>query len=315
MRVTIHRGDPYPMQKGGKTARLKLIMHNRIIHLNCTHAGTGLSEENLYDARRFHTMKATLKRALISVFAVSLTFSSAVIPNMPGASMLAMEASAETVTAGQVKYGGNTFSYSLLASGNTVKLTGIVSLTEATCPLPSSVTVNGKSCAVVEIEKNFAQNANIRTISIPDSVKKIGFNFAAGAKIESVSIGKNVREIGESFCKNSPNLRSVSYSGTALQTLGSYAFEGTPFYNKPNANGAVTMGEWLIRYTGTAANVRVLNLANNKPDIHKIGSRAFYNNKKLTSVNLNGIQIIDSQACEGFGKLSKIEGFYSLTSL
>ena len=261
-------------------------------------------------------MKKQLKKALISVFAFSLALSSAMIPNTPVSSLLTAEITADAAeTYGQVKYAGNTFNYETTGNGTAVKLTSINRLNEATCPLPSSVTVNGKSLPVNEIANDFGKNAVIRTITIPDSVKKVGYNFAAGSKIESIGVGMNVKEIGINLCQNCPNLRTVSYYGTALEKLGEHAFNGTPYIQNKNSKGAVTMGEWLIQYTGTASSVRVLDLGNNRPDIHKIAPYAFSSNTKLQSVNLNGISVVGEDAFRSCSNLKTITDGYSLSSV
>ena len=263
-------------------------------------------------------MKKQLKKALISVFAFSLTFASVLVPNTPVSSFLNTETTASADSTGEVRYAGNTFAYEIIGNGTSadiVRLTKIVRLTEATCPLPSSVTVNGKSYPVTEIGDRFAENAKIRTLSIPDSVKKVGICFGMGSYIESVGIGKNVQEIGASFCSNCSSLRSVVYSGNSLNVLGDDPFKNTPFINKTNNKGAVTMGDWLIKYTGTASSIRVLDLAGNQPDIHKVANEAFRSNKYLTSVNLNGISVINYAAFRFCPKLKTVTDGYSLSSV
>lgn len=263
-------------------------------------------------------MKKQLKKALISVFAFSLALSSAMIPNTPVSSLLTAETTVSADSSGEYKYAGNTFSYEIIGNGTSadiVRLTGIVRLGEATCPLPSTITVDGKSYSVTEIGDRFAENAVIRTISIPDTVKIVGHSFAKGAKIESISIGKNVQKIGSVLCKDCTNLRTVTYSGTAMTSLGDDPFKNTPFISNTNSRGAVTMGEWLIKYTGKSSSVTALNLAGNKPDIHKIAPSAFYGLSTLKSLNLNGISVLGKYACRGCYNLSTVTNAYAMENV
>ena len=263
-------------------------------------------------------MKKSLKKALVSIFTLSLAFSSVIIPNTPISSILTTETTASAATTGEYKYAGNTFAYEIVGNGSTsqyAKLTRIVKLTEATCPLPSTIKVGSTNYTVKGIANDFAKSAKIRTLSIPDTVTTIGYNFAAGAWIESVGVGKNVQSIGSNFCKDCTSLRSVVYSGTKLTELGDDPFVNSRFINSPNSKGAVCMGEWLIKYTGSASNIRVLDLANNSPDIHKIAYKAFYNNSSLQSVNLNGISVISGWAFRSCSKLKTVTDGYSLSNV
>ena len=261
-------------------------------------------------------MKKQLKKALISVFAFSLALSSAMIPNTPVSSLLTAEITADAAELGTYRYAGNTFEFEIVGNGSTTqiaRLTRIVSLSEATCPLPSTITVNGKSYTVTEIGDDFARNANIRTLGVPNTVKSIGNGFAYGASIESLSLSSNVKQIGKNFCRSTSYLRTVSYSGKSLTELGEYAFNGSKYLTQSNNKGAVTLGDWLIKYTGTASSLRILDLSSNSPDITKIAYDAFYNNSTLKSVNLNGVQIINNDAFYNCKNLATVTDGYSIS--
>ncbi len=255
-------------------------------------------------------MKKKFRKIAASALALTLAAANVVMPQSPISDMVTeISASAATET-GTYNYGGTTCAYTI--EGDYAVLNKITKTTSSSVILPTTIPHNGKNYTVISIDKDFAKGLNSKNITLPSKVKKIGGNFASGSLTTSIIIPSTVVEIGYNFCSDCPNLRSVSYSGTALKELGEDSFANTPFIAAPNANGAVTMGQWLIKYLGTASYVNVLGLNNNKPDITKIAEDAFKSNKTLKSVNLNGVEIVGDMAFWNCTNLATISNPYAL---
>ncbi len=255
-------------------------------------------------------MKKKFRKIAASALALTLAAANVVMPQSPISDMVTEISASAASESGTYNYGGTTCSYTI--DNGYAKLDAVVSTSSSAVILPTTIPHNGVNYTVTSIEKDFAKGLNVRTITLPTKVKSIGGNFARSSLITTVIIPSTVVEIGYSFCKDCTNLRSVSYSGTALKELGEGAFKNTPFIAAPNSKGAVTMGQWLIKYLGTASYVNVLGLNNNKPDITKIAEDAFKSNTTLKSVNLNGVEIVGDKAFWNCTNLATISSPYAL---
>ncbi len=255
-------------------------------------------------------MKKKFRKIAASALALTLAAANVVIPQSPISDMVTEISASAASDSGTYSYAGITYSY--VIENGYAKLNSVVRASSSSWVIPSRVLHNSTYYTVTSIGNDFAKDGNARTITVPSTVKSIGNNFAKNCIAETVNLSSNVIEIGYNFCADSKNLRNVYYSGTKLVELGESAFKNTPFISITNSNGAVTMGQWLIKYLGSATSVNILNLNNNKPDITKIAEDAFKSNKTLKSVNLNGVEIVGDMAFWNCTNLATISSPYAL---
>lgn len=89
---------------------------------------------------------------------------------------------------------------------------------------------------------------NIRTITMPDSVAKIGdYCFAYCDNLTEIIISDSVTEIPTGFAKDNPNLNNIEFPSSLL-SIGDYAFTGTGFTFLALPNSLQKIGEWAFTY-------------------------------------------------------------------
>ena len=239
-------------------------------------------------------MNKKFRKIAASVLALSLAAANVVMPQAPVVDIVTeISASAATET-GTYNYGGTTCAYTI--QNGYATLNSVESTSSSAVVLPTTIPHNGTNYTVTAISNNFAKNLRVRTITLPNKVKKIGSNFAYGAAIASINIPSTVVEIGSNFCMNCSSLYSVSYSGTSLNKLGSNALKNTMYIDAGNSNGAVMMGDWLIKYLGSASSINVSTLDTNNVNITKIANYAFAGNTSISYINLSGVKNIGAYA-------------------
>lgn len=261
-------------------------------------------------------MKNGFKKALTSILALSIVCSAAVPLSGTSDAFEMLPAITASAASNTYSYAGGVYEYSIPNPDEPyVTITALKSTTSSSIVIPSTMKINGKTYTVNAIGSNFAKGAMVKNITMPDTIKEIGSYFAQDSYLQQLTVSKNVKTIGYNFCCNCTSLRTVVYSGTALESIESDAFKNTPFIKTPNKNGAVVFGDWLIKYLGNASSVTVLNLAGNQPDIKKVYSMAFYANSSLTSLNLNGVKTIKANAFSNCSKLNSVTNAYAVSEV
>lgn len=137
-----------------------------------------------------------------------------------------------TQTATPVKTGSivavNDVTYKVLSDGNkksVIYMGGDVAASEI--EIPEKVTINEASYEVKEVSADaFADYKNLKKITIPKSVTKIGDNaFKNCVELTSVVISKNVTQIGKNAFKGCKKLKKVTFKGTKIKKIGKNAFK------------------------------------------------------------------------------------------
>lgn len=207
---------------------------------------------------------------------------------------------------GYVKLGGDS-----VEVGNNKDKTGSVSI-------PATVNHNSKTYRVVAIGEYAFENSNITSISIPSSVKKLGyaaFSYCSnlhtltipnsvttlrerlfmGSGISSLTIPNSVISIEASAFSGCKNLTNISIPNT-VTSIGSLLFEGSsitsPIYNDHT---------FIALPTSFSGSYSVPN------GISTIAGGAFYNCKNLTEVIFpESIHKICSGACMSCTSISSV---------
>ncbi len=261
-------------------------------------------------------MKNGFKKALTSILALSIVCSAAVPLSGTSDAFEMLPTITASAASNTYSYSGAVFEYNIPNPNDSyVTLTALKSTTTSSIVIPSTMKIDGKTYTVNAIGASFARESMVKNITMPDTIKEIGSHFAEDSPIQQLTVSKNVKSIGSQFCCDCTSLKTVVYSGTALEYLGSYAFDNTTFIKTPNKNGAVVFGDWVIKYLGNASSVTVLNLAGNKPDIKKVYKQAFDSNSTLTSLNLNGVKTIYAKAFANCTKLNSVTNAYAVADV
>ena len=99
-----------------------------------------------------------------------------------------------------------------------------VEIKKASVTVPPTISYSGHSYAVVEIGDYFASgNTTMTTLSLPSSLRKIGF----------------------CFCYNASKLNTVNFSGNQLTEMGAYPLCGTIYRNAQEIKGYAIFGNVL----------------------------------------------------------------------
>ena len=155
---------------------------------------------------------------------------------------------------------------------------------------------------VVEIADNAFLNCTmLKSITIPNSVKKIGKNaFDGCSQLEDVVISSGVEEIGEGAFANCISLKNIKVD------------ENNNHYKSFDGNLFTKDGEILIEYaSGKDANSYII------PEGTKtIADKAFFNSPSLVEVTLpNSLTAIGNRAFERCASLKSIEIPDSVTQM
>lgn len=231
--------------------------------------------------------------------------------------MTDLHASAE-LEGNTFEYSGCTFSYEFINyygaeeddeadGGYMLQLTGVQTDGQV-IDIPESVVINGTEYAIGELGTGFAHDTEVNSIIIPDSVKVIADDFAKDSSVETLTISKNAEKIGSGFCSGCMNISTVNYSGSAIKELGQNAFVNSEYsgygYNA-NSMGAVTLGNWLIRYTGDEEELRICALGENV-DIDSMADHSLYSNRALRRLDMEGVKHIGAGAVQNCSELEDI---------
>lgn len=103
--------------------------------------------------------------------------------------------------------------------------------------IPGTVQNNAITYTVTEIAENgFQYKSNIISVTIPETITKIGNNAFQGSGITSVTIPNSVTEIGASAFQNCNSLAEVNI-GSGVTSIGNYAFANSGDLKEVTING------------------------------------------------------------------------------
>lgn len=124
-----------------------------------------------------------------------------------------------------------------------------------------------------EISSSAFANSGLTSITIPSSVTYVSSNAFENcgdltsltwnaaqssvpdfskSNITTLTLGEEVVDIPSNAFSNMPSLATINVNATALNSIGSGAFSGTPWLN--DQTGAVYLGKILFKYNGTIDN-------------------------------------------------------------
>lgn len=258
-----------------------------------------------------------LKRVLCGLICLaSILGAAAYLPvTDTGDTPLVLRASAElsgnTVRTSDCTYSFEVINYYSIGGSTgveTIRLTGAEPDGDI-IDIPGSIDINGNTYEVRELGTGFAHDARVSTIIIPDTVTAVYDDFAKGSSVRSLTVSKNIKTIGRGFCSDCTEITSVKYSGSSIQELGQNAFlnsEHKGYGYSANSKGAVTLGNWLIRYTGTDEELRVCELGEDTL-IDSMADHSLYSKLSLKTLDLEGIKHIGAGAMQYCNGLEEIK--------
>ncbi len=149
--------------------------------------------------------------------------------------------------------------------------------------IPSTVTYNGKSYQVTEINNNVFENcSNLTSVTIGENVTTIGEEaFSYCNALTSLTIGENVRTIGKLAFYQCYGLTSLTI-GEKVTTIGDMAFyqcKGLTSVTIPNSVATIKYGAF-----ADCPNLSSVSIPNS---VTSIGGAVFWNCTSLTSINVN----------------------------
>lgn len=265
-----------------------------------------------------------IKKAIAAALGITLAFSALMLPNSVIKNEL-VTASADTVEIGDC-----TFAYSFVdrERTRTIKIDN-VTFTGDTVEVPSVITHDGVEYTVSEIGNNFLnKNTNVKTVIFPDSVTYIGKDVLSGcSSLVRIVLSDDLTHVGDHFALSCGSLDYVEYNGTKItpDNMGDYVLQGCSSRSKLiNEKGAVCFGNWLIEYAPhfdikdkfrDVTEIRIADLGNNGVKIDYIMNNAVRNNKYLTTIDLEGIQLIRSNNFTDCANLTTVKNPESITEV
>lgn len=140
------------------------------------------------------------------------------------------------------------------ASGNEVEYTPATKSGKVV--IPDTVTVNGVTYKITEIEKDAFKNSAITEVKIGKYVTKIGNGaFSGCTKLKKVTIGASVKTIGDKAFYGCKALKSVTIPAKVTK-IGKSAFEKCTALNTVTIKSkSVTFGSKSLKSIGTKAKV------------------------------------------------------------
>lgn len=256
-----------------------------------------------------------IKKALCRVFClITVLLTVAVLPQNAHRSGTQLHASAE-LSGNIVRATDCTYSFEVInyynsgeTGADTIRLTGAEPDGDI-INIPQSIVINGNTYVVKELGSGFAHDTDVSTIIMPDTVTAVYDDFAKDSNVEKVVLSKNVESIGRDFCCNCTGITSVEYSGSSIRELGQNAFTNsahTGYGYTPNSKGAVTLGNWLIRYMGSDEELRICELGEDMP-VDSMADHSLYSKLSLRALDLEGIRHIGAgalQYCSGLEQIT-----------
>ena len=170
-------------------------------------------------------------------------------------------------------------------SGADVEVTRLNSLTApdeytGDVVIPSTVTYQGYTYNVVSIgERAFKGCTRINSVTMPESVTKIGKNAFQETSLQSITIGANVREICEEAFIYNVVLKTVVISDR-VEKIGSKAFFASTVENISFGRNLKEIGNAAFYDCDKLTRVRLSD------SVSKIGDYAFQSCNELYSITL-----------------------------
>ena len=159
----------------------------------------------------------------------------------------------------------------------------------------TSCTINDQCKIIYEA---FCGCTNLSEITIPNSVKKIGYQAFKSCGVESITIPNSVMSIGD-YAFSSCGLKSIIIPESVI-SIGNYAFSSCYYLNLSIPNSVTTIGSHAFSYCDMES-VVIPNT------VTEVGAYAFEYCGELTSVTIgNGLKNIDNTMFRYCQKLTRI---------
>lgn len=159
--------------------------------------------------------------------------------------------------------------------------------------IPAKVTYEGKEYSVTEIDEDtFQDSYEIRTVTIPDGVRKIGRNaFGDCIRLNTIVIPESVDSIGSECFMGCNNLRNLTLPS-------SLKFLGTDVFNACESLKSITVPDGITTIkSGTFHNCRGLESVTIPKCVTKINDNAFLNCQALSApLDLESVTSIGDEA-------------------
>ena len=152
------------------------------------------------------------------------------------------------------------------------------------------------------LDSAFAWCEDITSITIPSSVKSIGYDaFYNCIGLTSITIPNSVTSIDYSAFQDCTNLKTINVHNN-ITYIGLYAFDGTAYYNNSDnwTNGVLYLGTYLLK-----ANENVPATYTIREGTTLIADSAFAYNETITAVTIpDSVKYIGLNAFESCPKLT-----------
>lgn len=174
---------------------------------------------------------------------------------------------------------------------------------DSTLSIPETISYGGKSYTVTEIrDRVFQENVEIKSISLPDTVNKLGnFVFYGCSALETVNIPNDLTEISISAFANCSSLKNIVI-GDNVKRIGQSAFWGcTSIKSIVIPDSVVSIGEYAFCGCTALENVKI------SKNITVISACMFENCTSLKSITIpDNIALIREKAFKGCTNLSRV---------
>ena len=166
---------------------------------------------------------------------------------------------------------------------------------------------NGSPIVAVK-ENAFAEDASLKSVTIPSTYREIGLNaFSQCAALESVTLSDGLIKIADNAFADCVKLMSVDFgANTTLTEIGSAAFAGCAALGAADIPDSVTeIGMRAFKDCSALSSVNI-------PDSLKIVREETFAYTAIAEVDLKNVVSIYNQAFWGATKLEKVNGGNSL---
>lgn len=188
--------------------------------------------------------------------------------------------------------------------------------------IPSSVNYNNEEYVVDSISVEcFKDNKNIKKVSLPSTMKNIGYDAFKNSSLEEIDLGGNVEILADHLFSTCTSLKSVTGLDNVKQILKG-TFENThleklsfnnltsvgidAFFNNKYLKEISLLGD-LVSISGSSfERCPLLNKVNLSNNIVNIDSYAFKDCKNLKEIDLKNITSFGKNAFENCSSLNKV---------
>ncbi|MCQ2203876.1 MAG: leucine-rich repeat domain-containing protein [Bacteroidales bacterium] len=205
--------------------------------------------------------------------------------------------------------------YKATSIANTISVTSNNSKYEGDIVIPASVTYEGKTYDVTEIESYAFMGCDLTSITIPDGVTSIGpYAFEFCSRLTSITIPENSKltSIGVDAFYGCSRLTSITIPD-GVTSIGNSAFCGCSGLTSINIpDGVTSIGNYAFYKCSSLTSITIPE--NSK--LTSIGEDAFYGCSGLTSINIpDGVTSIGHSAFGGCSSLTSINIPDGVTSI